>query len=188
MRKLVELGSELLKEWHDSTVRPRLYQEVVLNRLIKLYERTEYGQEHQANEIRRIKDFKSRFPITSYANLEPLIMRTIEGDYNCLLHDKPIVVGVTSGSTGKPKLVPLTPTDLEYRRKVMLIGLANIYRTLGLKSLGEALIREVPNMCSRREQLEVLLHLRTPRSVISIAHVRKRHFRSIVYRQSKQNP
>jgi len=105
--KLAKLGRIYLEEWYGSISYPQLYQETTLSKLIRLYRKTKYCQERGIKEVKGIEDFRSKFTITSYTNLQPLMLRVIKGDYAYLLHDKSIVIGVTSGTTGKPKLIPL---------------------------------------------------------------------------------
>lgn len=89
----------------------------LLNR-IRLGEQTDFGKDHGFNEIRSIKDFQKRIPISEYERFEPYIQSVAKGKTEALIpqSEKLLQFTITTGSTGVPKLNPVTNQWLaEYR-------------------------------------------------------------------------
>jgi hypothetical protein len=105
-----------LKPWHDSLANPKRAQEEVLLNLLKIYAQTTYGNDHGANQVSSIKDFRNHFPIANYEDYKPLIKKVMTGETELLLNEDPIGWAITRGTTkGESKFIPMTPTDLEMR-------------------------------------------------------------------------
>ncbi len=141
---VVRLGEKFYFDWINSISNPRYYQKRILNELLKFYSKTHYGSKYNASEIMGFNDFRNNFPIVKYNDLEHLILSVLNGRYDELIAEKPILFGVTSGSMGKPKLIPLTLTELQCRIRIMLAGLSGLYFRFGGKILGDVLIVKMP--------------------------------------------
>ena len=109
----------------------------VLEDLLREYAETSYGASRGASEISSLEDYRRRFPVVSYRDLEPYIERILWGEWRSLLSEPPSRFGATSGTRGVPKLIPLTPSDIEDRLRVMARGLRIVEERIGT-GLGEA--------------------------------------------------
>jgi len=144
MLRLAELGRAQREEWLSSLRSPGEHQARALRQLLPFYSRTRYGRERGLSPSLSYGEYASRSPVTSYRELEPLIARELGGDRGTILGEEVVAVGVTSGTSGEPKLIPITPTDLTLRMKVMLAGVAHISERFGSGALSEPLIVRFP--------------------------------------------
>ena len=120
-------------------------QEEVLDELLKTYAETSYGKEKGCEEISTIEEYRQRFPVVTYRDLEPYIERVLKGDWRSLLSEPPAWFGATSGTRGTPKLIPLTPSDLRERLAVMTEGMKMIAKNFGAKPRGKCLCVYFPS-------------------------------------------
>ena len=106
----------LVKPWYEALAAPAAAQQAGLERLLEGYARTRYGQEHGAGSVRNLAEYRSAFPIVTYEDLKPLIQRTMAGETDLMLYERPIGWAITRGtSKGESKFIPMTPTDLRMR-------------------------------------------------------------------------
>jgi hypothetical protein len=106
----------LVQPWYQSLVDPAAAQQAILRQLLTGYVRTQYGQQHGAEKVTSIAEYRQAFPIVTYEDLEPLIQRTMAGETDLLLYEPPVGWAITRGTTrGESKFVPMTPTDLKMR-------------------------------------------------------------------------
>lgn len=111
-----QLIGAMLKPWDDALADPGRAQEVVLERLLRDYAQTSYGQQHGAGHIDNTADYRQAFPIMSYEAYKPLIDRVMGGEVELLLSEEPVGWAITRGTTkGESKFIPMTPTDLRQR-------------------------------------------------------------------------
>ena len=83
--------------------------EQTLLQLIKDNKDTEFGRSHGFGQINSIEDYKSKVPISSYDEYEPIIKRMHDkGEKNLLTAYKVVHYAQTSGSIGFPKYIPVT--------------------------------------------------------------------------------
>lgn len=104
-----------VQPWHDALADPAATQERVLQQLVSIYAKTDYGQQHHAEQIGSIDEFRTAFPVKTYADYEPLLRRVMGGDTHALLEAEPLGWAMTRGTTGASKYIPMTPRDLEQR-------------------------------------------------------------------------
>jgi len=105
-----------VQPWYEALADPAAAQQAVLQRLLQGYARTRYGQEHQAEAITTIGQYRRGFPIVTYDDIKPLIERTMAGETDLLLYELPVGWAITRGTTkGESKFIPMTPTDLKMR-------------------------------------------------------------------------
>ena len=107
------LFQSLLDPWHESLKDPAKAQEATLEKLLKTYEKTEYGQAHQANKTEDIETFRVNFPRIDYKDLKPYLETVKKGRYTAILSEPPTCWVMTRGSTGTAKVLPVTKTHLD---------------------------------------------------------------------------
>lgn len=113
---VAQLLAMMLLPWHASLQNPSKAQEEVLNRLLLDYAKTEYGQQHGAENIATVQDYRRAFPVATYEGYKPLIERVMAGEVGLLLCEEPMGWAITRGTTrGESKFIPMTPTDLRMR-------------------------------------------------------------------------
>jgi len=105
-----------LAPWKQAILDPGKAQENVLQNLLRDYAKTEYGRQHSTAEISSLADYRNRFPIITYASIQPLIQRVMQGEIESLLWEPPVGWAITRGTTkGESKFIPMTATDLRMR-------------------------------------------------------------------------
>ncbi len=104
-----------VQPWHDALADPSAAQERVLRQLLTIYAHTEYGQQHGAEQISSIADFRAAFPVMTYTDYEPILRRVMGGETHALLEAEPLGWAMTRGTTGESKYIPMTPRDLDQR-------------------------------------------------------------------------
>lgn len=105
-----------LQPWRQAIDQPAQAQEEVLHRLLGDYAKTQYGQNHGADKISTIEDYRRAFPITTYEGYKPLIQQVMAGQVDLLLWEDPVGWAITRGTTsGESKFIPMTATDLRLR-------------------------------------------------------------------------
>jgi hypothetical protein len=108
--------SAQLQPWEQSLADPPRAQESVLHRLLEIYARTDYGQQHGAGQIDGLADFRRAFPVATYDEYKPLIQRVMGGETGLLLDEEPVGWAITRGTTrDESKFIPMTATDLRMR-------------------------------------------------------------------------
>jgi hypothetical protein len=107
----------IIKPWHQSLENPAAAQEQVLQSLMKIYAQTEFGAQHNVDQISSIPDYRQAFPVGTYdEDYKPLILRVMAGEVSLLLNEEPVGWAITRGTTkGENKFIPMTPTDLHMR-------------------------------------------------------------------------
>jgi hypothetical protein len=104
-----------VQPWHTALENPAAAQEHVLQQLLTIYAKTDYGGQHHAETVGSIADFRAMFPAQTYADYHPLLRRVMGGEPHVLLEADPMGWAMTRGSTGASKYIPMTPRDLEQR-------------------------------------------------------------------------
>lgn len=102
-----------VRKFREATLRPREAQEKKLLDIIKLNQDCEFGKKHGFAAIQSIEDYQNAVAACTYEDLEPYIKKQMNGTYNQISSEKPIMYATTSGTTGKPKFIPITPTHLQ---------------------------------------------------------------------------
>ncbi|MBN1563117.1 MAG: GH3 auxin-responsive promoter family protein [Anaerolineae bacterium] len=112
---IVPILQAFVQPWHDALADPPAAQARILADLLKIYAKTEYGQQHHAETIGSVTDYRAAFPVMTYADYLPLLERIMGGDTHALIEAKPLGWAMTRGTTGQSKIVPMTPRDLDQR-------------------------------------------------------------------------
>lgn len=87
-------------------------QDKIFEELIKTGIKTEFGKEHNFENIRSYDDFKKRVPVRDYEDLKPWIERIKQGKHNVLWKGLPIYFAKTSGTTSGAKYIPITKESI----------------------------------------------------------------------------
>ncbi len=112
---IVPILTAFVQPWYDALADPAATQENVLQQLLKIYAKTEYGQQHGADHIGSVEEYRAKFPVQTYQDYYPLLRRVMGGDTHALLEAEPLGWAMTRGTTGASKYIPMTPRDLDQR-------------------------------------------------------------------------
>ena len=115
-----------ISKWANKPVET---QQKVFAYLIREAETTEFGRDHDFENIHSFEDFVKRVPIRDYEDLKPYIEKVVAGEENILWKEKPLYFAKTSGTTSGAKYIPITkesmPTHIENARNAILMYIAN---------------------------------------------------------------
>ncbi len=103
----------IVGSWYESLRNPQEFQRRVLSDLVKEYEKTLYGRNHNASGIEEVSDFGKSFPVIDYRKLNPYLAEVKKGDFKTILPEPLVCWVMTRGSTGPAKVLPATKTHLE---------------------------------------------------------------------------
>jgi len=103
----------ILGSWYKSLENPQDSQEQCLSNLLRTYQKTLYGNEHEASKTTDVTSFRANFPILNYLSLHPYLTKIEEGNYQAFLPEPLLCWVMTRGSTGSAKVLPATRTHLE---------------------------------------------------------------------------
>ncbi len=112
---IVPILTAFVQPWYDALQDPASAQEKVLQHLLGIYAKTEYGQQHGAEQVGSIDEYRARFPVQTYQDYYPLLRRVMGGETHALLEAEPHGWAMTRGTTGASKFIPMTPRDLDLR-------------------------------------------------------------------------
>ena len=87
-------------------------QEAILKDLLKTGKLTDFGKEHQFNNIQGYEQFRQAVPVRDYEQFKPYIDRIKEGRHNVLWKGKPIYFAKTSGTTSGIKYIPISKESI----------------------------------------------------------------------------
>ncbi len=94
--------------------KPIQTQQEVFKSLIETAQNTEFGKDHNFNEIKTFEDFQKRVPIRDYEDLKPYVEKVVKGEADILWKGKPLYFAKTSGTTSGAKFIPLTKESMPY--------------------------------------------------------------------------
>ncbi len=104
---------------HRRTLRwinnPIKTQKKLFEELLHAARNTQFGIDHQFNNIGSHKDFIERVPIRDYEALKPYINQILEGKTDVLWPGKPIYFAKTSGTTSGAKYIPITKVSIKHQ-------------------------------------------------------------------------
>jgi len=84
-------------------------QEEVFKKLIGTAQNTHWGSKYGYADIKTIKEFQERVPVSSYEELYPYIDRTIKGEHNVLWPSEIKWFAKSSGTTNaRSKFIPVS--------------------------------------------------------------------------------
>lgn len=106
------------KKIHKKTLKwaskPVETQQKVFEELILLAKNTQFGKEHNFNEIKSFQDFANQVPIRDYEELKPYVDKVVKGESDVLWQGKPLYFAKTSGTTSGAKYIPLTKESMPF--------------------------------------------------------------------------
>ncbi len=107
------LGDVTLAKVERTSKDPMKAQEKLLKRIIKKNKNCELGKKFNFADIHSMDDFRSKVPLTTYEDYDPLVDRMIHNRENNLMYSGYNVrYCSSSGSVGKPKILPKSVFDL----------------------------------------------------------------------------
>ena len=89
-------------------------QKRVFEDLIRQAKYTQFGIDHDFNQIKTAADFAKKVPIRDYEELKTYIDKVVKGEENILWKGKPLYFAKTSGTTSGAKYIPLTAESMPY--------------------------------------------------------------------------
>lgn len=87
-------------------------QESILKELLKTVKTTEFGKDHQLQNVSLYEEFIQAVPIRDYEQFKPYIEKIKEGRHNILWKGKPIYLAKTSGTTSGVKYIPISKESI----------------------------------------------------------------------------
>jgi hypothetical protein len=107
---------------------PEKTQELVFLNLIKFAQNTQFGKDHNFQNIKSHKNFVKNVPVRDYEELKYYVDKMVAGERDVLWNGKPLYYAKTSGTTSGAKYIPLTkesmPTHIEAARNAILCYIA----------------------------------------------------------------
>ncbi|KAL6494661.1 hypothetical protein OROGR_031461 [Orobanche gracilis] len=106
-------------------------QENVLAQILTRNAQTEYLESFNLNGATDRETFKSKIPMVTYEDLQPLIQRIANGDRSPILSSHPVSEFLTSSGTsaGERKLIPTIKEEMDRRQLLysLLMPVMNLY-------------------------------------------------------------
>lgn len=107
------MGKYVFKKFNGFTSHAMETQEAVLRSIMERNKDCELGKKYDFANIRSIKEFQDKVPLSTFEDYAPLIDRMVENnEKNIITSQKIIRYCASSGSVGKPKLQPKTARDV----------------------------------------------------------------------------
>ena len=99
-------------------------QQSIFENLIKVGNKTDFGKDHNFDQIKSHSDFIEKVPIRDYEDFKTYIRAIKEGKHNVLWKGQPIYFAKTSGTTSGIKYIPITkdsiPNHINTARNALL--------------------------------------------------------------------
>lgn len=87
-------------------------QQAILQHLLKQGSKTQFGKEHNFQDLKTYEDFRKAVPIRDYEAFSPYIEKIKKGEQNVLWKGKPIYFAKTSGTTSGVKYIPISKDSI----------------------------------------------------------------------------
>ena len=97
--------------WSDN---PVVTQNKVFQELIRQAKDTQFGIDHNFDQIKTREDFAKKVPVRDYEGLKKYVDKVVQGEENILWKGKPLYFAKTSGTTSGAKYIPLTAASMPY--------------------------------------------------------------------------
>ncbi len=92
-------------------------QNKILQNLIYKGKNTDFGKDHNFNQVKTYSDFIAQVPIREYEDLRPYVDKIIQGRQHVLWPGKPKYFAKTSGTTSGVKYIPISNQSISYHIK-----------------------------------------------------------------------
>lgn len=100
-------------------------QNKVFKELMKTAKDTEFGKDHDFENIRTYSSFINKVPIRDYEDIKNYVEKVVAGEQNILWPGKPLYFAKTSGTTSGTKYIPITkesmPSHVKAARNAILL-------------------------------------------------------------------
>jgi hypothetical protein len=87
-------------------------QQAILQQLMKQAAKTQFGKEHNFQNIKTYQDYKQAVPVRDYEAFRPYIDKIKNGEQNILWKGKPLYFAKTSGTTSGVKYIPISKDSI----------------------------------------------------------------------------
>ena len=121
------------KKWIDSPIK---CQTSTFKKLIKKGIKTEFGRNHNFENIQSYEQYKEKVPVRDYEELRPYIDKVVNGKKDILWPGKPLYFAKTSGTTSGAKYIPITKESIKTHIRSARDALLNYFlKTKNFKPL-----------------------------------------------------
>ena len=121
------------KKWIDSPIK---WQTNTFKKLIKNVVKTEFGKNHDFENIQSYEQYKEKVPVRDYEDLRPYIEKVVNGEKDILWPGKPLYFAKTSGTTSGAKYIPITKESIKTHIRSARDALLNYFlKTKNFKPL-----------------------------------------------------
>jgi len=121
------------KKWIDSPIK---WQTHTFKKLIKNAVKTEFGKNHDFENIQSYEQYKEKVPVRDYEDLRPYIEKVVNGEKDILWPGKPLYFAKTSGTTSGAKYIPITKESIKTHIRSARDALLNYFlKTKNFKPL-----------------------------------------------------
>lgn len=90
-------------------------------------------------KVETLRELQSRAPVTTYADVAPLVRRQMEGEEHVLSDETPIFFASSTGTTGAPKRTPATPSFRRDCQRTVHVSMAHVAPRFPAAFTGQAL-------------------------------------------------
>ena len=121
------------KKWIDNPIK---WQADTFQKLIKNGIKTEFGKNHDFENIESYEQYKEKVPVRDYEELRPYIEKVVNGEKDILWPGKPLYFAKTSGTTSGAKYIPITKESIKTHIRSARDALLNYFlKTKNFKPL-----------------------------------------------------
>ena len=121
------------KKWIDNPIK---WQTNTFKKLIKNAVKTEFGKNHDFENIKSYEHYKEKVPVRDYEELRPYIEKVVNGEKDILWPGKPLYFAKTSGTTSGAKYIPITKESIKTHIRSARDALLNYFlKTKNFKPL-----------------------------------------------------
>ena len=121
------------KKWISSPIK---WQTITFKKLIKNGVKTEFGKNHDFENIQSYEQYKEKVPVRDYEELRPYIEKVVNGEKDILWPGKPLYFAKTSVTTSGAKYIPITKESIKTHIRSARDALLNYFlKTKNFKPL-----------------------------------------------------
>ena len=89
---------------------------------------SQFGRAHGFGQVRTVREFQQRVPISTYDDFEPYIARVAAGEANVLTREPVLLFEPSSGTTSGKKLIPYTKSLREQFQRGIAAWIADLFQ------------------------------------------------------------
>lgn len=113
IKRKIEIGRERIANMSQLSKNAAKSNEELLMRILSENKDTVYGRKYGFGNIKNVKEYMEKAPLTEYSDYEEYIESILNGGENILSARRPVHFAESSGSSGSPKKVPMCAEALE---------------------------------------------------------------------------